>query len=68
MIRCATHHGPYNGFLHRPDKLKFKIPGCDSIREYFSCPKCRQSVRVPKGKGKIAISCPKCREKFIKKT
>lgn len=35
---------------------------------YFDCPRCRQQVRVPRGKGKIAISCPKCREKFIKKT
>ena len=40
----------------------------DREHRYFSCPKCRQSVRVPKGKGKIAISCPKCREKFVKKT
>lgn len=40
----------------------------DRDHRYYACPKCRQSVRVPKGKGKIAITCPKCREKFIKKT
>ena len=40
----------------------------DRDNRYFDCPKCRQLVRVPKGKGKIAITCPKCREKFIKKT
>ncbi len=40
----------------------------DREHRYFACPKCKQSVRVPKGKGKIAITCPKCREKFIKKT
>ena len=40
----------------------------DREHRYFSCPRCKQSVRVPRGKGKIAISCPKCREKFIKKT
>ena len=40
----------------------------DREHKYFKCPKCRQSVRVPKNKGKIAITCPKCREKFIKKT
>jgi hypothetical protein len=40
----------------------------DREHRYYSCPKCRQSVRVPKGKGKIAITCPRCREKFIKKT
>jgi len=40
----------------------------DREHRYYDCPKCRQQVRVPKGKGKIAITCPKCREKFIKKT
>ena len=40
----------------------------DREQRYFDCPKCRQQVRVPRGKGKIAITCPKCREKFIKKT
>lgn len=40
----------------------------DREHRYFYCPKCRQPVRVPRGKGKIAISCPKCKEKFIKKT
>ena len=40
----------------------------DREHRYFDCPKCRQLVRVPRGKGKIAITCPKCREKFVKKT
>ena len=40
----------------------------DREHRYFDCPRCHQQVRVPRGKGKIAISCPKCREKFIKKT
>ena len=40
----------------------------DRTHKYFKCPQCRQLVRVPKGKGKIAIICPKCKEKFIKKT
>jgi ribosomal protein L37AE/L43A len=49
-------------FLLLLDKIK------DREHKYFSCPKCRQSVRVPRGKGKIAITCPKCREKFIRKS
>ena len=40
----------------------------DREHRYFDCPKCRQMVRVPRGKGKISISCPRCKEKFIKKT
>ena len=40
----------------------------DRQHRYYDCPRCRQPVRVPRGKGKIAITCPKCREKFIRKT
>ena len=40
----------------------------DRDHRYYACPKCRQTVRVPRGKGKISITCPKCREKFIRKT
>ena len=40
----------------------------DREHRYYDCPRCHQSVRVPRGKGKIAITCPKCKEKFIKKT
>ena len=40
----------------------------DRQHRYFDCPKCHQMVRVPRGKGKIAITCPRCAEKFVKKT
>ena len=35
---------------------------------FFSCPSCRNTLRVPKGKGKLQITCPKCGERFIKKS
>ena len=40
----------------------------DREHKYFDCPRCRQPVRVPRGKGKICITCPKCKEKFIRKS
>ena len=49
-------------FLMLLDRVK------DRQHRYFDCPRCRQVVRVPRGKGKIAITCPKCGEKFIKKS
>ena len=35
---------------------------------FFKCPTCKQTVRVPRGKGKIKIHCPKCHTDFIKKS
>jgi len=49
-------------FLMLLDRLK------DREHRYFDCPRCRQPVRVPRGKGKILITCPKCQEKFTKKS
>ena len=67
LFRCFSrnHYKRYQEnrrFLLMMDRAK------DKNNCYFDCPKCRQTVRVPRGKGKIAITCPKCREKFIKKT
>ena len=49
-------------FLMILDRIK------DREHRYFDCPKCRQPVRVPRGKGKIMITCPKCKEKFQRKS
>lgn len=46
-------------FRKRPDA---------KTHRYFKCPSCKQTVRVPRNKGKINITCPKCGTKFIKKT
>ena len=67
LTRCFSrnHYKRYQEnrrYLLMRDRMK------DRNNRYFDCPKCRQTVRVPRGKGKIAITCPKCREKFVKKT
>ena len=67
LLRCFSRntykrYRENRKFLQLLDRVK------DRQHRYFSCPKCRQTVRVPRGKGKIAITCPKCREKFVKKT
>lgn len=46
-------------FKRRPDAKTHK---------HFRCPKCRQELRVPRGKGKIVITCPKCGTKMTKRT
>ena len=34
----------------------------------YKCPNCRQKIRVPRNRGRIAISCRKCGTEFIRKT
>ena len=48
--------------------LRLTAPVRDRQHRYYRCPGCRQSVRVPRGKGRIAITCPKCRRRFEKNT
>jgi len=38
------------------------------VYKYFKCPSCSNTLRVPRGKGKLQVTCPKCGERFIKKT
>ena len=34
---------------------------------YYTCPKCKQRLRVPRGVGNITITCKNCGTKFDKK-
>jgi DNA-directed RNA polymerase subunit RPC12/RpoP len=38
------------------------------IYRYYTCPKCHQKLRVPRGRGRLQISCPRCSTQFIRKT
>jgi len=35
---------------------------------FIRCYGCGNTLRVPKGKGRLQITCPRCGERFIKKT
>lgn len=38
------------------------------LYRFYRCPRCRQELRVPKGRGRIEITCPKCKAQFVKKS
>ena len=56
------------------DRVTNKISGLKDqwanrkLYHYYRCPKCRQKLRVPRGRGRIQISCPRCGTQFIKKS
>jgi hypothetical protein len=48
-------------------KIRKKIKDHQAYK-YFKCPKCKQGLRVPRGKGTVVVTCSKCRKKFDDKT
>ena len=67
IFRCFSRN-TYKRYRENSRYLRFLERLKDRQHRYYTCPRCRQPVRVPRGKGKIAITCPRCKEKFIKKT
>lgn len=67
IFRCLSRN-TYKRYQENRRFLMFFDHLKDRNNRYFTCPKCHQTVRVPRGKGKISITCPRCKEKFIRKT
>lgn len=59
-------------------RLKYKVDAALRLRKerwvqrkdykFFTCPSCRTTLRVPRGKGQIRIVCRKCGNTFTGKT
>ena len=68
VIFRSLSRNTYKRYQENRRYLQFFGRMKDRDHRYFDCPKCRQMVRVPRGKGRIAISCPRCQEKFVRKS
>ncbi len=62
-----VYYGAKNEFTRIIQKLIKKF-SYNKTHKVFKCPKCKQQLRVPRGRGKICITCSKCKHEFIKKS
>ncbi len=70
----SKRYAENQAFLNRTYKIRNFFRSQKSIwtqrktHHIYTCPSCKQKIRIPKGKGKIEIRCPKCGTTFIKKS
>lgn len=61
-------------YLRQKDKVMHFFRRQNSLAQQrkthriYTCPQCRQKIRIPKGHGKVQIICPQCKTAFIKRS
>ena len=60
LSRVAKCKGGWQRFCQRIKDMRYY--------KYFKCPDCKATLRVPRKKGKVAITCKKCGKRFTGRT
>lgn len=71
IYKRQEENGKYLRFKYKiTSKLKVLKERWVQRKEYkfFTCPSCRTTLRVPRGRGKIKIVCRKCGTSFVGKS
>ena len=69
IYKCTSQNQKYlklKAKATKPFEKQINLFKQRKTHHIYSCPNCKQKIRIPKGRGKVEVTCPKCHKKFSK--
>ncbi len=65
---APTNKQQFSAAVTEAKSRKLEWDKYHKTHKIYKCKSCGQTLRVPKGKGKVKVTCPVCKSSFIAKS